>query len=281
LRFYANLPIAPPLKTENRKLMPKLSIIIITLNQEQNIVPCLESARFGDEIVLVDTGSTDRTVELARAFTDRIFTIDWRGYGATKGFALDQAQGDWVFSLDTDERVPEALKKEILEVVKNNGPLAGYRVPRKNYFGGRWVRRGGWYPDLTLRLFQRGQGRFWEREVHEEVLVDGPVGELTSPLEHYSYNSVSDYVTRMDRYARLAARELIKAGRRPLAGELVWRPVTTFFNRYVMKLGLLEGLTGYTLAVLAGMYTFLKYYYLRQLLHEESHAHRPERPDSP
>jgi glycosyltransferase involved in cell wall biosynthesis len=261
--------------------MSSLSITVIALNQEANIVPCLASAAFADEIVLVDTGSADRTVELARGFTDRIFTTSWRGYGATKNYALDKATGDWIFSLDTDERVPAGLRDEILAIVQNNGPLAGYRVPRKNYFGGRWVRRGGWYPDLTLRLFRRDQGRFWEREVHEEVLVDGPVGELTTPLEHYSYNSVSDYVARMDRYARLAAQELSKGGRRPYAGELFWRPLTTFFNRYVIKLGLLEGLTGYTLAVLAGMYTFLKYYYLRQLLHEESHAHRPERPDRP
>jgi glycosyltransferase involved in cell wall biosynthesis len=253
--------------------MSRLSVIIIALNQEENIVPCLESAAFADEIVLVDTGSADRTVELARGFTDRIFSTDWRGFGATKNFALDQARGDWIFSLDTDERVPGGLREEILAVVGNHGPLAGYRVPRKNYFAGRWVRRGGWYPDLTLRLFQRGKGRFWEREVHEEVLVDGPVGELNTPLEHYSYNSVGEYLTRMDRYARLAARELAKAGRRPLAGELFWRPLTTFFNRYFIKLGLLEGLTGYTLAVLAGVYTFLKYYYLRQLLNEEFHAH--------
>lgn len=253
--------------------MLRLSVIIIALNQEANIVPCLESAAFADELVLVDTGSGDRTVELARGWTDRIFITDWRGYGATKNYALDQARGDWIFSLDTDERVPLGLRDEILAVVQNDSSLAGYRVPRKNYFAGRWVRRGGWYPDLTLRLFRRNRGRFWEREVHEEVLVDGPVGELKTPLEHYSYNSVSEYVTRMDRYALLAAKELIKANRRPCAGELFWRPLATFFNRYVIKLGVLEGLTGYTLAVLAGVYTFLKYYYLRQLLNEESHAH--------
>uniref|UniRef100_A0A7C5AMG1 Glycosyltransferase family 2 protein n=1 Tax=Desulfobacca acetoxidans TaxID=60893 RepID=A0A7C5AMG1_9BACT len=261
--------------------MPRLSVIVIALNQEENIGPCLESARFADEIVLVDTGSTDRTVELARSFTDRIFIADWRGFGATENFALDRARGTWVFSLDTDERVPEALRDEILEVVRNNGPLAGYRVPRKNYFCGRWIRRAGWYPDFTLRLFRRDKGRFWERAVHEEVLVDGPVGKLKTPLEHYSYKSVSDYVTRMDRYARLAAQELVKSGRRPRAGELLWRPVATFVNRYFIQLGLLEGLTGYTIAALSGMYTFLKYYYLRQLLNEETHAHRSQRPNSP
>jgi glycosyltransferase involved in cell wall biosynthesis len=261
--------------------MSRLSVIVIALNQEANIAACLESAAFADEIVLVDTGSADRTVELARGYTDRIFTTDWRGFGAAKNYALDRATGEWVFSLDTDERVPEALKNEIVQVVATNGPLDGYRVPRKNYFCGRWVRRGGWYPDLTLRLFRRDKGRFWEREVHEEVLVDGPVGNLNTPMEHYSYNSISEYVTRLDRYALLAARELVKQRRRPYPGELLWRPAATFINRYVIRLGLLEGLTGYTLAALSGMYTFLKYYYLRQLLNEEPHAHRPQRPDRP
>jgi glycosyltransferase involved in cell wall biosynthesis len=259
----------------------KLSVTVIALNQEDNIVPCLESASFADEIVLVDTGSTDRTVELAGGFTDRIFTTAWRGFGATKNYALSQAAGDWIFSLDTDERIPAGLREEIMQVVRDDGPLAGYRVPRKNYFGGRWVRRGGWYPDLTLRLFKRDRGRFREREVHEEVLVDGSVGALHTPLLHYSYQSVSEYIARNDRYARLAARELAKSGRRPCAGELLWRPAAAFLNRYFLKLGLLEGLTGYTLAVLFAMYTFLKYYYLRQLLNEESHAYRPQRPDSP
>ncbi len=244
--------------------MPRLSVTIIVLNEEENIVPCLTSVSFADEIVVVDSGSTDRTLELARGFTDRIFTTDWRGFAGTKQFALDQARMEWVFSLDADERVAPALKDEILGVVRADGPLAGYRVPRKNYFCGRWVRRLGWYPDYTLRLFQREKGRFREREVHEEVKVDGPVGVLKTPLDHYSYRSVSEYVTRMDRYARLAARELAKAGRRPYPGELLWRPFFTFLHLYLVRLGFLEGLDGYTLAVLMSQYRFLKYYYLRE-----------------
>jgi glycosyltransferase involved in cell wall biosynthesis len=140
--------------------MPGVSVIVIALNQEDNIGPCLETVRWADEIVVVDSGSRDRTLELAEAFTDRIFTIDWPGYGAAKNFALDQARGDWVFSLDTDERVPVALRDEILMAVQKDSPFAGYRVPRKNYFGGRWVRYLGWYPDYTLRLFRKDQGRF-------------------------------------------------------------------------------------------------------------------------
>ena len=245
--------------------MPRLSVIIIALNQEANIGDCLASVSFADDIVVVDTGSTDRTVELARACTDRVLTTDWQGFGPTKNYALDQARGDWVFSLDTDERVPPALQAEILATVAADGPLDGYRVARKNYFCGRWIRHLGWYPDYTLRLFRRGRGRFRDREVHEEVVVDGPLGSLKTPLEHYSYRSVSDYVARMDRYARLAARELAKAGRRPCPGELFFRPLLSFFHLYVIRLGFLEGTPGYTLAVLMSTYKFLKYYYLREL----------------
>jgi glycosyltransferase involved in cell wall biosynthesis len=126
--------------------MSRLSVIIIVLNQEHHIVPCLETVRWADDLVVVDSGSQDRTLELARDFTDRIFTINWPGFGAAKNYALDQARGEWVFSLDTDERVSEALRDEILAVTQAGGRWAGFRAPRKNYFGGRWVRRLGWYP---------------------------------------------------------------------------------------------------------------------------------------
>ncbi len=248
--------------------MPRLSVFIIALNQEANLGPCLESAAFADEIVVVDTGSTDATVAVARRFTDRVFTTAWQGFGATKNFALDQTRGRWVFSLDTDERVPAALGEEIRAVVAADGPQAGYRVARKNYFGGRWVRWGGWYPDLTLRLFRREAGRFVEREVHEEVRVTGSVGRLQTPLEHYTYDGVRDYVRRMDRYAWLAATYTAKQGRRPRPGEAVWRPWGAFLKSYLLRLGVLEGGLGFTLARLAAMYTFLKYAYLQEMLRE-------------
>jgi glycosyltransferase involved in cell wall biosynthesis len=242
-----------------------LSVTVIALNQEANIGPCLDSAGFADEIVVVDTGSTDRTVELARAYTDRVVAAPWQGFARTKNFALDQARGEWVFSLDTDERVPPALKEEILAVVRADGPLNGYRVPRKNYFGGRWVRRLGWYPDYTLRLFRRNRGRFRDREVHEEVEVAGPVGNLQTPLEHYSYRDLAEYAARQERYARLAAREMARRGRRPFPGELVWRPALTFLNLFFLKGGFLEGALGLSLSRQSSRYNFLKYYYLRQL----------------
>lgn len=245
--------------------MPQLSVIIIALNQEANIDPCLESVAFADEIVVVDTGSTDRTVELARAAGARVVTTAWQGFARTKNYALDQAGMDWVFSLDTDERVSEVLREEILALVAANGPLNGYRVPRKNYFGGRWIRRLGWYPDYTLRLWRRGQGRFRDREVHEEVEVAGPVGTLPTPLDHYSYNNLEEYASRQERYARLAAREMAKQGRRVCPGELTWRPFFTFLNLYFLKAGFLEGSLGFALARAGSRYNFLKYHYLREL----------------
>jgi glycosyltransferase involved in cell wall biosynthesis len=254
--------------------MPRLSVTVIALNQEANIRDCLASVSFADDIVVVDTGSTDATMAAAREYTDRVIAAPWQGFGPTKNFALDQAQSDWVFSLDTDERVPPALQAEIRAVVAADGPRDGYRVARKNYFCGRWIRHLGWYPDYTLRLFRRDRGRFRDREVHEEVVVDGSVGALATPLEHYSYASVSDYVARMDRYARLAAREMAKAGRRPRPGELFVRPLFSFFHLYFLRLGFLEGPPGYTLAVLMSMYKFLKYHYLREIAREgDRHGH--------
>ncbi|MEJ5330051.1 MAG: glycosyltransferase family 2 protein [Desulfobaccales bacterium] len=257
---------------------PRLSVIVIALNQEAHLKACLETVRFAEEIVVVDSGSTDGTVTVARQFTDRVISTQWRGFGATKNFALDQARGRWIFSLDTDERVPPALAAEIEAVVAADGPFMGYRVPRKNYFGGRWVRWGGWYPDLTLRLFRREAGRFVEREVHEEVRVPGPVGRLRTPLLHYTYTGVRDYVARMDRYARLAATEMLKQGRRPRPGETLWRPWGAFLKSYVWRLGFLEGELGFTLARLAAMYTFLKYAYLRELLQEKDAQWEEGRP---
>ncbi len=173
------------------------------------------------------------------------------------------------------------MRDEILAAVRGDGQFAGYQVPRKNYFGGRWIRRLGWYPDYTLRLFRRGQGRFRPRAVHEEVAVNGPVGFLQSPLDHYSYASVSEYLSRQDRYARLAAQEMLKEGRKPRPGELFWRPLSHFLKLYVLRLGFLEGRLGYTLSLLSSLYNFLKYYYLRELLEEAAHDHRPQRPHRP
>jgi glycosyltransferase involved in cell wall biosynthesis len=254
--------------------MARLSVTVITLNEEQNISACLESVRWADEIVVVDSQSQDRTVELARTYTERIISVPWQGFSINKNLALEQARMDWILSLDADERVTPALREEIRAILQADGPADGYRLARKNYFCGRWIKHLGWYPDYTIRLFRRHTGQFGDRKVHEGILINGQVGTLQHPLEHYTYRTVSDFVQRMDRYSQLAAQELVKQGRRPLWGELLWRPWFTFLNLYVVKKGFLEGKTGFTLAVLYSMYNFLKYLQFRQLRKEHPEVER-------
>jgi glycosyltransferase involved in cell wall biosynthesis len=244
--------------------MSTLSVTIITHNEEANIVPCLESARWADEIVVLDSGSTDRTVELARRFTDRVFSVPWQGFGKNKNQAVDEAGMEWIFVLDADERITPALRQEIQAILQTDGPADGYRVPRRNHFCGRYIHHLGWYPDYSIRLFRKAKGRFNEREVHESVEISGQVGTIEQPMLHYTYTSISDFVLRTDRYSTLAAQELLKQGKRPIFGELVWRPFLTFLKLYVLQKGFLEGRDGYTLAFLYSTYNFLKYYKFRE-----------------
>lgn len=245
--------------------MPGLSIVIITRNEEDNIVPCLESARWAAEIVVLDSGSTDRTVELARQFTEQVYTVAWEGFGRTKNRAVGAATGPWVFVLDADERITPALRREIEGIVQADGPLDGYRVPRRNFFCGRFIKHLGWYPDYSIRLFRKDKGRFVEREVHESVQVQGRVGTLANPMLHYTYDSLSDFLQRLDRYSTLAARELVKQGKKPRWGELVWRPLLTFVKLYLLQRGFLAGSDGYILACLYSTYTLMKYAKAREL----------------
>jgi glycosyltransferase involved in cell wall biosynthesis len=245
--------------------MSGLAVTVITLNEEMNIIPCLESARWADEIIVVDSGSTDRTVDFARQFTDRVLSVPWEGFGKTKNRAIEAASSPWIFVLDADERITPSLRQEIEQIIQADGPLDGYRVPRRNHFCGRFIKYLGWYPDYSIRLFRKAKGYFAEREVHESVEIDGRVGTLQQPMLHYTYNSISDFVLRMDRYSMLAARELVRRGQRPLPGELVWRPFLTFLKLYFLQRGFLEGRDGYTLAFLYSTYNFLKYYKFREL----------------
>ncbi len=245
--------------------MPGLSVVVITHNEEKNIVACLESARFATEIVVLDSGSTDRTVELARQFTDRVLSVAWEGFGRTKNRAVAAASQPWVYVLDADERLTPELRQEIEAVVAADGPLDGYRVPRRNFFCGRPIKHLGWYPDYSIRLFRKDKGRFVEREVHESVQVQGQVGTLRHPMLHYTYESLSDFLQRLDRYSTLAARELVKQGKKPRWGELLWRPLLTFVKLYILKAGFLDGRDGYTLAFLYSTYTLVKYAKAREL----------------
>ena len=236
-----------------------LSVIIIARNEARCIETCLRSARFADEIVLVDSGSTDDTVAIARKYTDRVIETEWRGYGATKQLALENATGDWVLWLDADESVPPALRDEI-RAVTGTGKHAGYRIARKTLFLGHWIRHCGWYPGYVLRLFRRGADpRFTDDEVHESLRIQGTTGDLKHPMIHDTDPTLHHYLSKFNRFTSLGARQLYLSGRRFRLTDLVFRPIFTLFRMYVLKRGFLDGLPGFILCGLSGCYVFAKY----------------------
>jgi glycosyltransferase involved in cell wall biosynthesis len=237
---------------------PRISVVVVTLNEEERLRACLESATWADEIVVVDAESADKTVQVAREFTDRVFVQSWPGFAAQKNFGLEQATGDFILSLDADEEVSRELRDEIRAELAERSPCAGYRIPRRNIMWGRWLRHGGLYPDWQLRLFRRGQGRFVERAVHESVEVTGEVRRLRAPLVHRSYRDIADFLARADRYSTLAAEESVRSGRRPRVGDLVLRPAGRFFSMYIAHAGFRDGWRGFLLAVLYAYYVFIR-----------------------
>ena len=238
---------------------PSLSVVVVTLNEEERIRACLESVTWADEVIVVDAESHDKTAAIARELTDHVFVRPWPGFAAQKNFGIDQAHGEWILSLDADEVVSPALREEIQAELAAAGRHQGYSVPRRNVFWDRWVRHGGLYPDWQLRLFRRGRGRFVARAVHESVVVDGSVGRLRGHLEHRSYRDVADFLERTDRYTTLAADDWLAGGRgtRPFA-DLVVRPLGRFLGMYVWRGGFLDGWRGFLLAVLYGYYVFMR-----------------------
>jgi len=239
--------------------MPPVSVVIITFNEESNIKAALESARWADEIVVLDSFSTDGTVAIAREYTDRVYQEPWRGFSGQKAKAVSLAEHDWVFVLDSDERFTPELATEIKGLMASGPDKDGYRCARRNHFMGREIRYGGWYPDYSVRLFDRRKGKFGERSVHEAVEVDGAVGTLKNPMLHFTYTGVSDYLARMDRYSSLAADELRKAGRTAGVSDMFLRPPITFIKMFFMKQGFRDGMHGLVIALLYAFYTFSKY----------------------
>jgi glycosyltransferase involved in cell wall biosynthesis len=236
----------------------RLSVALVTRNEEDRLRACLESVVWADEIVVVDAESEDKTVAIAQEFTDRVVVRPWPGYAAQKNTALDLATGDWVLSLDADEVVSSELRAEIARVLAADGPADGYTVPRRNIFWGRWVRHGGLYPDRQLRFFRRGRGRFVARAVHESVRVEGRVEPADGHLEHRSYRDVSDFLARADRYSTLAAEEAVAQGRRARVSDLLLRPLGRFLAMYVVQGGFLDGWRGFLLAALYAYYVLIR-----------------------
>ncbi|MDZ7344617.1 MAG: glycosyltransferase family 2 protein [candidate division KSB1 bacterium] len=254
----------------------RISAIVITKNEAENIGACLTSLQWVDEIVIVDAESTDDTVTLAKEFTDKVFVRSWEGYSAAKNFALSQCSGEWVLWVDADERVTPDLREEIRAKLAENPAVDGFEMPRLANFLGRWMLHGGWYPGYVLRLFRRTAGRFNAKPVHEGVQVEGKIGRLTHHLLHYTDRRLHHYFEKFNRYTSLAAEGLHGQGKRFHLWDLLFRPPWFFLRMYIFKTGFLDGVQGFILAGLSAAYVFTKYAKLweiqQQQHHNETHA---------
>jgi glycosyltransferase involved in cell wall biosynthesis len=239
--------------------MMKLSATIVTLNEERKIARTMESLRCCDEIVVLDSGSTDRTCAIARSLKARVIEEPWRGYAAQKNRAAECASNDWILSLDADETLTEELEGEILLLKQEGFGRDAYRMPRMAQYLGRWIRHGGWYPDRKVRLYDRRKATWRGEFVHESVAVNGTTGELQGALHHFTCDSLSEHLMTLDRYTTLAAAELRARGRTPSFGRLLLEPAWTFLRTYVLRRGFLDGFAGLAIAYFAALYTFLKY----------------------
>jgi glycosyltransferase involved in cell wall biosynthesis len=255
--------------------VPKLSVTIITKNEAANIAAALESVAWADEVVVVDSGSTDETVAIARRYTDRVFVREWPGYAAQKNHAASLARHDWILSLDADERVTPELARAIQDVLATEPSAYGYRIPRVTWYLGRWIRSTDWYPDHQLRLYDRRHGNWPPRRVHESVRVDGSPGALGHELLHYAYRDLSHHLMTMDRYTTLAAQQMLEDGTRTSALALGLHPPLAFVRNYVLRAGFRDGVAGLIVSALNSYYVFLKLAKLWALRHPSPESRVP------
>ena len=253
-----------PAKYAGKVIGYKLSVIIITRNEEDNIRACLESVAWGDEIIVVDSGSNDATVEICRELGAQVHEHDWPGFGIQKNRALSYATHEWVFAIDADERVTPELQSQINRVTKE-GSEDGYYVPRLSQFCGRFIRYSGWYPDYVLRLFKRTRGRFSDDMVHERVILQGHAGRLSSPLLHYSYLNKADVQRKTEQYAKAGAMQMFKSGKTASFADAPLRASWAFFRTYCLRLGFLDGIAGFNIALMNARTTYLKYNQLKAM----------------
>lgn len=232
-----------------------ISVLIITRNEENNIEACLESATWADEIVIVDAFSEDKTREICLKFTDKVYQKKWDGYANQKNFGNGLCTGEWILSLDADERITQQLSDAIRKAI-GEGKHSAYRIPILDFMFGKWIEHGGWDRQLHTRLYMKDKAS-WQKDVHEIVKVDGQVGHLTIPILHFSHTSISKFVNKMNRYTDLEANELFKSGDKIGWAKILLTIPWHFFNRYILWKGILDGFHGIILAVLIGFYYFL------------------------
>jgi glycosyltransferase involved in cell wall biosynthesis len=244
-------------------LLP-ISLVVLTKNEEANIGLCLASVPFASEKVVLDSGSRDRTLEIARAAGARVFSEQWRGYGRQKARAAELAENDWILSLDADEALSKELAEEIERCFRDGLGFAAYSMPRLSYHLGRWIRHGGWYPDRQIRLYDRRRARWLPSELHEKIETPS-LGALRAPIQHWVFKDLTDQIETNNRYSGLGALEMHRRGKRFWLLGLLFRPCSKFFETYVWKRGFLDGLPGFIISVGAAYSMFLRYAKLWEL----------------
>ncbi len=239
-----------------------ISAVIITMNEEERIRPCLESIKWVDEIIIIDSFSTDKTIDICKEYTDKISQREMRGFGEQKQFAIEKATSVWILSIDADEVVTEELRDEIKGMLKEETEYNGFKIFRKNIYLGRPMRYCGWYVPI-LRLFKRGKGRFDAKKVHEEIIVDGNVGILKGEILHNTYKNISHHLEKIDSFTTYDADELTKKGIILKPSNCLWylvfKPMVRFLQKFILQKGIFEGMHGFILSINAAMVVFINY----------------------
>lgn len=265
--------------------MQKISACVTAFNEEKKIARCLQSLLWCDEIIVVDSFSTDRTVEICRQFTDRVYQRPWLGYIGQRNMIREMAANEWVLFLDADEELSPQLKEEIKREINSDAPFVGYAFPRMVYYLGKWIKHGEWWPDVKLRLFMRDRGRSVGREPHDQVKVDGPVKTMKSPIYHYTYDSINDHLRTMNRFSTITALEKYKEGIRFQWSDILLRPFWRFFKAYILKKGFMSGRHGLLIATVSAFAVAMKYYKLWEMeyysRHPEKQIFKPTNEDIP
>jgi glycosyltransferase involved in cell wall biosynthesis len=251
------LPLDVTAAPKAQTMKPPITACIITYNEERNIRDCLRSVEWADEVVVVDSYSKDRTVEIAREFTDKVVRREWNGINDQRRFAQDQAGHEWVFNLDADERASAELAREIASLDLESRDIDGYLVPRRAFYLGRWIKHGGWYPDYKLRLYRKAKGRFLDNDPHDTVELDGRTAKLRGEIEHYTYRDISDQLAQIQKFSTTRAEQFMHSGRKFSYLQLLFRPPWKFFNTYILRLGLLDGMAGFIISALSAYHVFV------------------------
>ncbi|MFN3403726.1 MAG: glycosyltransferase family 2 protein [Cytophagaceae bacterium] len=250
-----------------------ISAIVITKNEEANIARCLGSLNWVDEIILLDSGSTDSTMKIAAQFNNvKCLTTEWLGYSATKQAATDKSKNEWILWVDADEVISDQLREEIIGLKSDNNHVA-FEMPRKTFFMGQWVKHCGWYPGRVTRLFNKNSCRFNNKILHEGLDINGSTGRLKADILHYSYTSLYQYFDKMNYYGKFGAEELVRKGRKFGWHQLIINPLHTFIKTYFFNKGILDGTTGFIISVGSSFSNFIKYvnfYYLSKELNENN-----------